>query len=143
MPPKLNRRQMLSRLAGAGAACALHPLTRAAETISDNKRLGVCSICYALRWPAVNKGEATVDDVFKFIDHCHSLGAGGVQTSVRPDPGFAAQLRSKIEGHGMYLEAQAGLPRADSDLARFESLVRAAKEAGASVLRTACLGGRR
>jgi 3-oxoisoapionate decarboxylase len=139
----LNRREMLRLLVSAGAACALPPLARAAQTSTDSKRLGICSISYTLRWPAVNRGEAAVEETLQFVDYCRTSGAGGVQTSVRTEPGFAGRLRSKMEACGMYLEAQASLPRSDADLDRFESLVRAAKEAGASVIRTACLGGRR
>ena len=43
----------------------------------------------------------------------------------------------------MYLEGELSLPKEDSDVSRFDSEIRAAREAGASVVRTAMLGGRR
>src|SRR5258708_14294223 len=43
----------------------------------------------------------------------------------------------------MYFEGEAGFPKTASDLDRFEADVRASKEAGAEIIRTAMLGGRR
>ena len=43
----------------------------------------------------------------------------------------------------MYLEGESSLPKVESDVARFDAEIRAAREAGAQVVRTAMLGGRR
>jgi len=59
------------------------------------------------------------------------------------DAGYTARLRSRAEALEMYLEGDASLPREQPDVARFDAEVRAAKEAGAEVVRTAMLGGRR
>jgi sugar phosphate isomerase/epimerase len=83
-------------------------------------------------------------DALTFLDYAHQIGAGGVQVSLgSTDANYAAQLRAKAESHGMYYEGQASLPQNEADVARFEAEVRLAKAAGAGVIRTALLSGRR
>jgi sugar phosphate isomerase/epimerase len=96
-----------------------------------------------MRWRAVSRGQAPLADVLQFMDHCQQLGAGGLQVVIPADAPFGRRLREKAEASGLFLEGQVQLPASESDLARFEDRVRAAKEAGVSVLRTACLSGRR
>jgi sugar phosphate isomerase/epimerase len=138
----LSRRQLLSRLARAAVAGTLSGLPAIGQG-SRRQRLGVCSISYLLRWPDVDRGRAPAEQVLEFVEHCRELGAGGVQTSLNLPPDTLKLLRAKIEAADMYLEGQIALPRSEGDLDRFETQVRGAKEAGAGVLRTACLGGRR
>jgi sugar phosphate isomerase/epimerase len=56
---------------------------------------------------------------------------------------FAKKVRDQREKLGMYLEGSIGLPKTKDEVPTFESEVKSAKEAGAKVLRTACLSGRR
>ena len=56
---------------------------------------------------------------------------------------YARQIRAKAESYGMYFEGQLSLPKDDADAERFERDLGLAKEAGASIVRTACLSGRR
>ena len=135
-------RKLLKMLAGAATGCALHPLT-AAVSSGGGKPLGVCSISYLLRWPNVDRGRGSLEEVLAFIDHCERAGAGGVQTVIPAEGEFSAAIRAKLESAGMFLQGSIGLPKAEADLPAFEARVRAAKEAGAPVLRTACLSGRR
>ncbi len=88
-------------------------------------------------------GHRRPDDALDFLEFCHSLGAGGIQTRliVKP-PATLAQLRQRAEQYGMYVEATSGLPRSE-DTSEFEKTVVDAKQAGALCIRTACLGGRR
>lgn len=106
-------------------------------------KLGVCSISYALRWPSIMRGQATAEEFLGFIDHCHELGAGGVQTAISSDPAVNRKIRERVEAKGLYLEGQISLPKTDADLERFSSQVVAAKETGVTVVRAACLAGRR
>lgn len=79
-----------------------------------------------------------------FMRHCHSIGAGGIQTLVSGwADDFARKVRDERENLGMYLEGSIGLPQSETDVSRFENEVLLAKEAGASILRTVCLSGRR
>lgn len=78
----------------------------------------------------------------EFLEYCYSLGADGVQVELTNlESSYTKNLRQRAEELGMYLEVSGSLPRNDSSL--FEQTVNAAREAGASCLRTACLDGRR
>ena len=80
-----------------------------------------------------------------FIDHCHQLGASGVQISVRDwdRDRLAHAVRERMESYGMSLEGQISLPNTREDLEQFVQQVRSAKEAGVTVFRSVALGGRR
>lgn len=56
---------------------------------------------------------------------------------------FAGKVRTRREELGIALEGQIGLPEEAGDLDRFRRGILAARDAGAKVLRTVCLGGRR
>lgn len=78
----------------------------------------------------------------EFLEKAHSAGAGGVQASLASfEPEYLKNVRARAEQLGMYLEVLVGLP--GEDTTAFERTVKAAKEAGAESMRTACLGGRR
>src|SRR6266550_4724410 len=140
----MTRREMLGALAGAMPLLAAPALFGA-----DNprgKKLGVCTYSYNIHWKAARDGHPTVrfKDSLEFLDYCHQLGAGGVQIGVGSrDADYPKKLRAKAEAYGMYFEGQASLPQQASDVERFETEIRAAREAGAAVVRTAMLGGRR
>lgn len=79
-----------------------------------------------------------------FMRHCHSIGAGGIQTTVGGwAEDFAKKVRDEREKLGMYLEGSISMPKNQEDTSRFEKEILIAKEAGATVLRTVCLSGRR
>jgi len=101
---------------------------------------------YGFHWRAAkeNPASAKFRDAFEFLKYAHELGAGGVQVSIgAQDSAYARRIKAFAADHEMYFEAQFGLPKDETDLARFESDVRLAREAGAAVFRTACLSGRR
>jgi sugar phosphate isomerase/epimerase len=81
-----------------------------------------------------------VADPLDFIAHAAALGAAGVQTRLVGDP---ARLRAAAETHGLYLEGSVGLPTTDAEVDRFATELRTARAAGADVVRTVCLSGRR
>lgn len=79
----------------------------------------------------------------EFLDYAYSAGGGGVQASLASlEPDYLRKVRRRTEELGMYLEVLADPPK-EEDLPRFEATVRAAREAGAECVRTACLIGRR
>jgi len=78
------------------------------------------------------------------IDHCHKIGAGGLQTVVKEwTSEFARKVRERRESLGLYLEGSISLPGKPEDVAIFEQEVINAKEAGAVILRTVTSAGRR
>lgn len=110
---------------GAAALCGA-PLART--------RMGVAATSYLAVWRP--------KDTIEFIERIHSLGGGGVQIALTSlEPAYVKQVRARLEQYGLYFEAMAPLPGRDPQ--QFEAIARAAKEAGALCVRSACLGGRR
>ena len=139
----LTRRDFLQR--SALGLAALSPLGKVPEFFKTQP-MGIVVHSYASRWNA--KQPSTKYPGFtnaaELMEHCHSIGAGGVQTTVRDwTPEIARKLRDQKEKWGMYLEGSIGLPRNADEVPRFEQEVKTAKEAGAVILRTVCMNGRR
>ncbi|MFT5772484.1 MAG: sugar phosphate isomerase/epimerase [Algoriphagus sp.] len=108
--------------------------------------MGIVVHSYGARWHS--KVESNTypgfDDALDLMRHCHQIGAGGIQVGVNGwQSDFAKKVRDQRENLGMYLEGSIGLPKTKEDVPAFEAEVKAAKEAGATVLRTVCLSGRR
>lgn len=108
--------------------------------------MGIVVHSYALRWNP--KVESTrypgFQNALQLMEHCQKIGAGGVQVGVSNwATDFSKKVRDVREKLGLYLEGSIGLPKSASDQGTFEKEVLAAKEAGATVLRTVCLSGRR
>ncbi len=136
-----NRRQFLA----AAAALPLAAKTLCAADEDKRKRLGVVQYSYAIRLSAERAaGKPGLSEPLVFLEHCHELGAGGVQTGLGTrDKDYLAKLRQKLESYGMYLEGSIRLPKDRADCERFTAEVRSAREVGAKVLRTVLFGGRR
>jgi sugar phosphate isomerase/epimerase len=143
MTSNLTRREMLGLLAGASAA-----LNRVlAANDSKPARIGIGMHSYGGHWTAARNRspQARFHDALTFLEYAQSMGAAGVQVSIgnAQDDAYAKKIRSKAETDGLYFEGQTTLPKGDGDTARFEKDVQSAKAAGATIIRTAMLGGRR
>jgi len=139
---KLNRRNFI-RLASLGALAIQLP---ALPTWTAGKKMGVVVHSYAARWQS--KAESSqypgFRDAVDLLHHCHQIGAGGIQVTVRGwASDFAKKVRDEREKTGLYLEGSIGLPKNEADVALFEEEVKMSKEAGAEVLRCVSLGPRR
>jgi sugar phosphate isomerase/epimerase len=122
----MTRRSFLA----AGAAATAH-LAMAAPPRS---RMGIASTCYMTVWRP--------KDSIEFLEHCDSLGAGGVQTFLSSlEPEYCRKFRARAEQAQMYVEVMVPLPK--GDIAGFEKYIVAAKEAGADRVRAGALSGRR
>ena len=129
----MNRRDLFVKSAAvtAGALLAARSALEAAPAPSP---FGICIYSYG----ATRKFRDTIE----FLDHCHALGAAGIQMPLTSlDPAFAEQVRAKAADYGMWYEGIVTLPKGDA--AQFEQQLTAAKLAGATVVRSACLGSRR
>ncbi len=136
----MNRRQFLLASTAALAATTLR-----AAAPARGKKLGL-SIASYTRWNGKFSSERFPGwkTALEVLDHCAELGAGCLQIGVNGwTADFAGQVRTRREKLALALEGQIGLPKAEGDVAKFEASARAAKEAGATILRTVCLGGRR
>jgi len=139
---RLTRRSMLA--ACAGTVPALGAETSGAS--GGHGSLGLVIHSFPVR-TAGDRGRRRDDrfsDPARFLDHARSLGARGVQVGLGAlDDTAADALRERALAASMYLEGIVSLPRDEADSGRFEAEIRTAKRAGAKVVRTVMLSGRR
>ena len=141
----MNRRDMLFSMATGLAAFTLGDVARAYGGGAKKSRLGIADFSYNIRLRAERTGrmKGRLGDPLTFLDHCHKLGAGGIQMNIGiRDEVYTRKLRENAETYDMFVEGSASLPRDQSDVERFEAAVRTAKQSGAEVVRIA-IGGRR
>jgi sugar phosphate isomerase/epimerase len=138
-----SRREFLKKSSLAAAAIAF-PFSALPESLKGVP-MGVVVHSYSRYGSKVESQKYPgFKDAIDLMRHCHSIGAGGIQTTVGGwATDFGKKVRDEREKLGMYLEGSIGLPKTPQDVAKFETELLAAKEAGATILRTACLGGRR
>jgi sugar phosphate isomerase/epimerase len=134
----LSRRDFLGAAAlGAFAATA----SRSAER-EGRAPLGVAISSYFIH--ARLERAKDFADPLKFLAFCHERGAAGVQLPVGVrDAAYTKAVRRWLDEHRMYLEGSPRMPRDKGDVERFEAEVRSAAQAGATVVRTVMLPGRR
>ena len=128
------------------ALFATMPILPKFPSVFGDMRFGVADASYMMRRFRNMESELypPFTDAMQMIEHCASLGFGGVQVGVGGwDSKFAKKIRKRKEELGIFLEAQIGLPKSDTDIARFEEEVKNAKETGITIFRAACLSGRR
>jgi sugar phosphate isomerase/epimerase len=122
----MNRREFLLSAGAAVAASASAP---------PRTTMGVATTSY------MTYGKPK--DTLAFLEHCHSLGAGGIQAALSSfEPDAISRVRDTARQYGMYIEVMCALPKT-KDTSAFERTAAAAKQVGALCLRGACLSGRR
>jgi sugar phosphate isomerase/epimerase len=85
-----------------------------------------------------------ISDPVDFVVAAAKFGAAGIQTGIgMRGAEYLKRLRNALEQLEMYLEGTVALPKNDGDVARFDGELRVAVEAGATVVRTVCMNGRR
>ncbi len=141
----MTRREMLKRttlaiplLAGASAALSAEP--------TRERKLGIGMHSYGFAWKAARDGQAGAKftGAISFLEYAHSIGAAGVQVTIRPDEREdAPRIRARAEALGVFFEGQLSVPKDEADLTRFETDVKTIRAAGSTVARTAVLGTRR
>ncbi|SFA99307.1 sugar phosphate isomerase/epimerase family protein [Algoriphagus aquimarinus] len=139
-----HRRNFI-KTASLGAMAMSFPMPSIPDFLEDVP-MGIVVHSYAARWHSDTPSSRYpgFENALSLMQHCKAIGAGGVQTVVNGwATDFAKQVRDVREKTGLYLEGSIALPKSKDELAKFEIEVLAAKEAGASLLRTACLSGRR
>ena len=123
----MTRREFVSEASAVVAAGALAQVMRADE---QSSKMGIAVTSYMT--------SRRFHDSYEFLEHCHALGAAGIQGPLNGD---LANLRARAEHLNMYIEAIIGLPRGE-DTSAFERGVENAKSVGALCVR-ANAGGRR
>ncbi len=142
----MDRRKFLSDTTALGIGALVLPLGNKVPGFFKNMRMGVVVHSYASRWLLKVKSQKYpgFSNAMDLMEHCHQIGAGGVQVIVKDwTADFAKKLRDKREQSGMYLEGSIAVPGKAADVAKFEQEVINAKEAGAQILRTVTSAGRR
>jgi sugar phosphate isomerase/epimerase len=130
-------------LAGAASLALQRVFYAEGEKKGTGLPVGVASASYGTRF-AEDRDPNGVRDTLGFLRFCRERGAAGVQTGITVrDEAYSASIRRFLDESGMWLEGAVRLPRDRADVERFAVDVRAAKAAGATVLRTAMLNGRR
>jgi sugar phosphate isomerase/epimerase len=136
-----TRREILA----AGLAAVVAPATaRARERGPGSLGLVIHSFPVRSAGDRSRRPEERFADPIRFLEYARSIGAGGVQVGIGArEPAYADDLRARAEAASMDLEGIVSPPRDEGDLARFEAEIRTARRAGAVVVRTAMLSGRR
>jgi len=94
-------------------------------------KLGIATTSYSSFWKP--------KDTLELLEHCHALGAAGIQSQVNGD---LLKLRARAEQYGMYIEAMLPLPKS-KDTTQLEKAILDAKAVGAVCGRSGALSGRR
>ena len=141
----ITRREALRHVAGSVGLLAASPVL-AASVPAERSPIGIGMHSYGYQWrdAKARPAGAKFHDSLTFLQYARQLGAAGVQVAIGDnDRAYAQRIKAEAEKHRLYFEAQFQLPKDDTDLERFERDVRLARDAGATVFRTACLSGRR
>jgi sugar phosphate isomerase/epimerase len=139
--PTVTRRMALSVIATA----AMGSSVISAET-RPRVGLGLVSYNCAIRRKWLQQRESSVDlfEPLTFLQHCHEVGAGGMQSSLGVlDANRIKSLRDFAEQHVLFIDGIVNPPKDDSDLARFDAEIRTAAEVGVQAVRTVIMPGRR
>jgi sugar phosphate isomerase/epimerase len=135
----LDRR---SFLAGASAALISSTATARVAPPARDRSLGVVIHSYPIR-SRIERTKGFTEPA-TFLAFCRDRGAAGVQLPLGiRTASEAAKLRAQVERFGMYLEGSVRPPKDRSDVERFSAEIRTARDAGALVVRTVMLVGRR
>ncbi len=136
-----TRRAMLAACAGAVPTLAAMP-----SEDGPSSPLGLVIHSLPVRG-AADRGrrpEDRIGDPMRFLEYARSLGARGIQVGIGArDDAYADALRACAEAAKMFLEGIVSLPRDEADSGRFEAEIRTARRAGATIVRTVMLSGRR
>lgn len=138
----MSRRHFLHKSALGAMALSLPKMPAFFKETS----MGIVVHSYGLRWNSKVESQKYpgFTNAVDLMEHCHQIGAGGVQVVVSNwTTDFAKNVRNTREKLGLYLEGSIGVPKNAADVSRFEKEVINAKEAGMQVLRTVCSSGRR
>lgn len=138
----MNRRNFLHTSAMGAMAFSLPKM----PIFAQQGPMGVVVHSYGLRWNSkVNSQKYPgFTNAVELLEHCHKIGAGGVQVVVKDwTPEFAKKVKATRDKLGMYVEGSIGVPANPNDTARFEQELKNAKDAGVEIVRTVCSSGRR
>jgi sugar phosphate isomerase/epimerase len=142
----LTRRQFL-RLAAAGASASMLGACAAlAQEPAARSPIGLVTYVWGIHHRSQRAaGEpGDLEHPLRFLELCHRLGACGMQAPLGiRDADYTERLRQFAEERDLYIEGSVDLSGAEFNADRFEGEMRTAKAAGAAVVRTVVIPGRR
>lgn len=141
----MNRREFLEESVLTGMGVLMLPFLKIPPFLKEIP-MGIVVHSYGNRWNSTVKSQKYpgFSNAIDLVEHCHQIGAGGVQVGVRNwTADFAKKIRDRREKLGLYLEGSIEVPWKVEDVRRFEEEMIHAKEAGAQILRTVTSPGRR
>ncbi|MFY9724350.1 MAG: sugar phosphate isomerase/epimerase family protein [Bryobacteraceae bacterium] len=133
----MTRRELMA----AAAGCAPLLLSRKIAAVAEGAiaGLGGAPAAFGLEMRAARAADPHTD----FLDLCHKIELDGCETRlVSYDVATARALRERAERYHMRIILDTPLPRDENDVERFDSAVKACKEAGAFSLHAAMTGRR-
>ena len=149
----MNRREALQLIAASTAVsilpAAFSILPGAGAVARDNSAatgLGLVTYCCQMRRQMLAKATPPIDlfAPLTFLDHCKSLGAGGMQIQLGVmNADDSLVLRKQAATNGEYIEAIVSVPKDKADVERFEAEIQTAAAVGALAVRTTIIPGRR
>ncbi len=143
---KINRREAVKQLSVLAAGISLAGETAYAATVKRTTGLGIVMYDCKFRRALLKKQDKSVDlfEPFRFLRHCHSLGAGGAHVGIGTmSSAEAGRFRDEAAKNGMFVDAILSPPKDENDLTRFEAEVKTASEVGVQSARTVIIPGRR
>lgn len=138
----MNRREFLIQGSLGMAVLGVNPLMAPFK----NTRMGIVVHSYGNRWNSKTESKRypAFSNAMDLLRHSHEIGAGGIQVVVRNwATDFVKQVRDTRENLGLFIEGSVALPKKSEEVPAFDADIKAAREAGADIVRTVCLGGRR
>jgi len=142
----MNRREALQLIAASMSASMLPATLASGDDRPAKTGLGLVIYCCQFRSRMLTRATPAIDlfDPLTFLNHCRSLGAGGMQNRLGVlEAPEALALRKHAEENSLYIEAIVSVPKDQSDVERFEAEIKTAAAAGAKAVRTTIIPGRR
>ena len=140
----MTRRSALGAMMSTIAALSSSVVSASEQ--SRRSSLGLVAYNCGLRRKWLQQRDPKLDlfEPLTFLKHCHSIGAGGMQTSLGVlDAARVKSLRDFAVEHLLCVDGIVNPPKDDADLARFEAEIRTAAEVGVQAVRTVVMPGRR
>ncbi|MDP6557467.1 MAG: sugar phosphate isomerase/epimerase family protein [Pirellulaceae bacterium] len=142
----MNRRQALRLIAASTSASLLRTTFAQGREEPAKTGLGLVIYCCQFRRKTLAKATPPVNlsEPMTFLEHCKSLGAGGMQIRLGViNDSDSLDLRKRAEANKQYIEAIVSVPKDKLDLERFDAEIMTAAAVGAKAVRTMIIPGRR
>ena len=128
----MTRREILQTAGSAAAFLSVKPAE--AQVLGQFHNMGGAPAGF----PMASRAARASNQPFDFVEHCHNLGFGVVETRLDLNNADAVkEFRQKIEAYHMRSILDVPLPRDETGVAAFDNAIKGAKEAGVRSLHAA------